>query len=98
MKGIGSQEVIAAFIVRRAINNAGNLSPPYGSCTHGARLNGDIKGAIGEILAAKGVGSCCDGLHLGMGCDIAEGLSKIVGTGYHAVFANHNRSNGISPA
>jgi len=56
MEGIGSQEVIAAFIVRRAINNAGNLSPPYGSCTHGARLNGDIKGAIGEILAAKGVG------------------------------------------
>jgi len=56
VKSVGSKEVIAAFFVRRAINNAGNLSPPYGSCTHGARLNGNVKGAIGEILAAKGVG------------------------------------------
>jgi hypothetical protein len=56
MEGVGSQEMIATLIIGCAINNARYLSPPYGSCTHGARLNGDVKGAIGEVLAAKGVG------------------------------------------
>jgi hypothetical protein len=56
MEGIGGQEMIATLIIGCAINNARYLGPPYSSCTHGARFNGDVKGAIGEVLAAKGVG------------------------------------------
>ena len=86
--------MIAAFIVGRTIDYAGNLSPAYGSGTHGAGLNGYIEGAIGEVLAAKGVGCRGYGLHLGMGCNIAECLGKIVGARYNTVFTNHNCSNG----
>ena len=94
MEGTRCQQMKTALIIRSTINHAGYLGPPYRTGTHGAGLNGDVKGAIGEVLAAKGIGCGGDGLHLGMGGDIAERLSKIVGTGYHAVFANHNCTNG----
>ena len=69
-----------ALIVGSTINYAGNLGPPYRSGTHGAGFNGDIECAVGKVFAAKSIGSGSDGLHLGMGGDIAERLGEIVGT------------------
>ena len=76
-----------ALIVGSTIDYARNLGPPYSTSTHGAGLNGDIKCAVGEVFAAKGIGSSGDGLHLGMGRNIAECLGEIVGAGYDAIFA-----------
>ena len=74
MEGVRGEEVIATLIVLTAIDDAGDLRPADGAGTHGAGLDGDVEGAIGEVLASKGVGSGGDGLHLCMGSDIAEGF------------------------
>ena len=76
-----------ALIVGSTINYAGYLGPPYRTGTHGAGLNGDIECAVGKVFAAKGIGSSGDGLHLGMGRNIAERLGEIMGARYHAVLA-----------
>ena len=83
-----------ALIIRSTINYAGYLSPAYSTSTHGARLNGDIKCAVGEVFAAKGIGSSGDGLHLGMGRNIAERLGEIVSTRNDTVLAYYYRPDG----
>ena len=94
MESTRGEEVIAALIVLTAVDDARDLRPADGAGTHGAGLDGDVEGAIGEVLATKGVGSGGDGLHLGMGCDIAEGLREVVGTRDDAVLTYHHGTNG----
>ena len=83
-----------ALIVGSTIDYAGNLGPPYRAGTHGAGLNGDIECAVGKVLATKGIGSSGDGLHLGMGGNIAERLGEIVGARNDAVLAYYYCPNG----
>ena len=94
MEGVRGEEVIATLIILTAIDDAGDLRPADGAGTHGAGLDGNVKGAIGEVLASKGVGSGGDGLHLCMGSDIAEGLREVVGTRDDAIFAYHHGADG----
>ena len=94
MEGVRGEEVIATLIILTAIDDAGDLRPADGAGTHGAGLDGNVKGAIGEVLASKGVGSGGDGLHLGMGSNIAEGLREVVGTRDDAVLTYHHSTNG----
>ena len=94
MESTRGEEVIATLIILTAIDDAGDLRPADGAGTHGAGLVGDVEGAIGEVLAAKGVGSGGDGLHLGMGSDIAEGFREVVGTRDDAVLAYHHGTDG----
>ena len=94
MEGVRCEEVIAALIIRSTIDDTGYLGPPYRTSTHGTGLHSDIEGAVSEILATEGVGSSGDGLHLGMGGDIAEGLGQVMGTTDDAVLTNHDCSNG----
>ena len=74
MESVRGEEVIASLIIQTAVDDARDLCPADGAGTHGAGLDGDVEGAIGEVLAAKGVGCGGDSLHLGMGSDIAEGF------------------------
>ena len=94
MEGVRGEEVIATLIILTAIDDAGDLRPADGAGTHGAGLDGNVKGAIGEVLASKGVGSGGDGLHLCMGSDIAECLGKVVRTGNDTVIAHDDGSDG----
>lgn len=94
MESVRGEEVIATLIVLTAVDDAGDLCPADGAGTHGAGLDGDVEGAVGEVLAAKGVGSGGDGLHLGMGSDIAEGLREVVGPRDDAVLAYHHGTDG----
>ena len=94
MESVRGEEVIATLIVLTAVDDARDLCPADGAGTHGAGLDGDVEGAIGEVLAAKGVGSGGDGLHLGMGCYIAECLGEVVGTRDDAIFAYHHGADG----
>ena len=93
MESTRGDKVIASLIILTAIDDAGDLRPSDGAGTHGAGLDGDVEGAVGEVLATKGVGSGGDGLHLGMGSDIAEGLREVVGTRDDAVLAYHHGTN-----
>ena len=94
MESVRGEEVIASLIILTAVDDARDLRPADGAGTHGAGLDGDVEGAVGEVLATKGVGSGGDGLHLGMGSDIAEGLRKVVGTRDDAVLTYHHDTNG----
>ena len=94
MESTRGEEVIATLIILTAVDDARDLRPADGAGTHGAGLDGNVKGAIGEVLASKGVGSGGDGLHLGMGSDIAEGLREVVGTRDDAVLTYHHGTNG----
>lgn len=94
MESTRGEEVIATLIVLTAVDDARDLCPADGAGTHGAGLDGDVEGAIGEVLAAKGVGCGGDSLHLGMGSDIAEGLREVVGTRDDAVLAYHHGTDG----
>ena len=94
MESVRGEEVIATLIVLTAVDDARDLCPADGAGTHGAGLDGDVEGAIGEVLATKGVGSGGDGLHLGMGSDIAEGLREVVGPRDDAVLAYHHGTDG----
>ena len=44
--------MIASFFISTAIDYARNLCPAYCTSTHRAGFDGDIEGAVGEILAA----------------------------------------------
>ncbi len=94
MESTRGEEVIATLIVLTAVDDARDLCPADGAGTHGAGLDGDVESAIGEVLATKGVGSGGDGLHLGMGSDIAEGLREVVGPRDDAVLAYHHGTDG----
>ena len=94
MEGTRCQQMKTALVIRSTINYAGYLGPPYRTGTHGAGLNGDIECAVGKVFAAKGIGCGGDGLHLGMGGDIAERLGEIVSTRNDTVLAYYYRPNG----
>ena len=94
MEGVRGEEVIATLIILTAVDDARDLRPADGAGTHGAGLDGDVEGAIGEVLAAKGVGSGGDSLHLGMGSNIVERLRQIMGTGHNTIFAYHDAADG----
>ena len=94
MESTRGEEVIATLIVLTAVDDARDLCPADGAGTHGAGLDGDVESAIGEVLASKGVGSGGDGLHLGMGSNIAEGLREVVGPRDDAVLAYHHGTDG----
>ena len=51
VEGTGGIELVAALLVGRTIDDTGNLCPADGSGTHRAGLDGDVEGAVGEILA-----------------------------------------------
>ena len=94
MHGMRREVVVAPFVVGTAIYDARQLGPSDGTCTHHAGFYGDVEGAVGKILAAQGVGSGGDGLHLGMCRHVAERLSEVVGTGDDTVFAYDNGTDG----
>ena len=94
MKSMRGEVGVAALGVATTVDNAGYLTPSEGSGTHGAGFDGDVEGAVGEVFATEFVGSHGDGLHLGMGGDVVEGLSEVVGSGNDAVLANDDGTNG----
>ena len=91
LRGIG---MIAPLFVETAIDNAGNLCPADGTGTHHTGLDGDVERAFCEILAAQQVGCRGDGLHLCVGCDVAECFRQVVTAGNDAVFAHHDGTDG----
>jgi len=82
--------VIASFLVGTAIDDTGYLGPSYRSGTHRAGFNGDVEGAVGEVLATQRVGCSSNGLHLGMSRDIAKGFCKVVRAGDDTILAHHD--------
>jgi hypothetical protein len=94
MEGTRCQQMKTALVIRSTINYAGYLGPPYRSGTHGAGFNSDIECAVGKVFTAKGIGSGGDGLHLGMGSNIAKCLGEIVGTRNYTVLAYYYCPNG----
>ena len=94
VQGAGGILAVAALGVVAAVNDAGHLGPAQGSGAHGARFDGDVEGAVGKVLAAEGVGSGGDGLHLGVGGDVVERLRQVVGTGHDALMADDDAADG----
>ena len=94
MKGAGSYVVIATLVVGRAIDDASQLGPAKGAGTHRTRFDGDVERAVGQVFTAQLVGGSGDGLHLGVGGDVAERLRQVVGAGNNAVLAYDDRANG----
>lgn len=86
--------MITPFLIEAAIDDARYLCPADGSGTHHTWLYGDIEGAVGEIFPSKEIGCRGYRLHLGMGGNIAEGLSKVMGAGDDPVLTNHYRPDG----
>lgn len=74
---------VAALGVGRADYDATHLRPCYGSRAHQARLDGDIKGAAGEIFAAEGLRRSRNGLHLGVGGDIGKRFGEVMSAPYN---------------
>ena len=97
MHGLWRIGVIAPFLVETAVDDAWDLRPADGTGTHHTRFDGDVEGALGEILPAQQVGSRGDGLHLGVGRDVAERLREVVATGDDTVLAHHDGTNGYLP-
>ena len=91
---MGSVVVIAAFLVATAIDDAWYLAPSQGSGTHDTWLYGNVEGAVGQVFSSQFIGCSSDGLHLGMGRDVVQCLSQIVGTRNNMVLANHYGTNG----
>lgn len=48
----GSIFVIPSFLISGTIDDARNLRPSDGSCTHHAGLNGDVERAVRQIFAS----------------------------------------------
>ena len=71
--------VITTLLVGRTIDDTGDLRPANGTGTHRTGFDGDVERTLRQVFPAKGIGSSGDGLHLGMGGDIAEGLRQIMG-------------------
>ena len=94
MEGVRGEEVIATLIILTAVDDARDLRPADGAGTHRARLHGDVEGAVGEVLAAEGIGSGGDSLHLGMGRDVTECFRQVVAAGHDALPAHHDAANG----
>ena len=87
---VGEESAIAPLRIGSAIDNAPDLGPTQGGGTHRTRLKRDIESAIRQILAIQMLGGSRDGLHLGMGRNIAETLGKIMGARYDAVVADYD--------
>ena len=94
MHGLWRIRVVAPFLVETAIDDARNLRPTDGTGTHHAGLDGDIKRTLCEIFSAQQVGGRGDGLHLSMGCHVAERLCEVVTAGDNTLFAHHDSSDG----
>lgn len=69
---------VAALGVGRADYDAAHLRPCYGSRAHETRLDGDIKGASGEVFAAECLRRGRNGLHLGVGGDVGKCLGEVM--------------------
>ena len=54
VEGGGAVGVIAALVVVGAIDHAAHLAPRQGSGAPQARLDGDIEGSVGQLLAPQG--------------------------------------------
>lgn len=94
VQGMRGILMITALLVAAAIDHAGQLCPAQGSGTHRARLYGDVKRAVGQVLPAQLVGRRRDGLHLSMGRHVVQRLCQVVGTGDDAVLAYDDGTNG----
>ena len=94
VKGLWRGERVASLGVGCSIDEAAHLCPSDGTCAHGAWLKSDVDSAVGEVLAAEGIGSRGDGLHLCVGGDIVESLSHIVGSCDDLVVAHYDGANG----
>lgn len=94
MEGVGSVALEAAFLVVGSIDEAAYLCPSDGSGAHGAGLDSDVEGALRQVFATELVGCHGDGLHLGMGGDVVEGLGEVVGACDDAVATHDDGSDG----
>ncbi len=72
------------------IDQSTQLCPPHCCSTHGARLEGYVKGALVEIFSSKCIGSCGDGEHFGMGGYIVEQFGLVVCPGYDLIATHHD--------
>ena len=86
--------MVATLIVGGTIHNTGYLRPTDGTGTHGAGLNGNIQCTLGKILATQRVGSGSNGLHLGMGGNIAQRFGEVVRTRHYPILTHHHGTNG----
>ena len=50
VQGAGGILSVAALGVVAAVDDAGHLCPAQGSGAHGARLDGDVEGAVGQVF------------------------------------------------
>ena len=94
MEGVGGEALEPPLLVVGTIDEAAYLCPSDGSGAHSARLHGDVERALGQVFASELVGSHRDGLHLGMGGDVDEGLGQVVGSGNDAIAACDDGSDG----
>ena len=83
---------VSPFLVGSTIYDMWNLCPSDSTGTHGAWFHGYVKGAVGEVFAAKGVCCCRDCLHLGMGSNVSKSFCQVMGTRYYPPSTHYNRS------
>ena len=93
MQSLRGIDGITAFGVGSSVDNAPNLCPRQSPGAHHARFDGDVERAVTQILSTEGIGSCGDGLHLGMSRDIVERFGEVVSARYDAILAHYHHSH-----
>lgn len=92
VKSLWCVDVKSALVVACTVNHSLYLCPADGSGAHGARLNGYVERAVGEILAAHEVLGSRYGLHFGVCSYVAQRFGKVVGTRNYAVVTHDDGS------
>lgn len=94
MQGSCCKATVSPFLVGSPEYEPSHLGPAYGAGAHHAGFEGNVEGTFGQVFTTQNIGCCRDGLHLGMGRNVAKCLGKVVCAGYDAPFVYDDGSYG----
>ena len=75
-------------------NQARQLGPTHGSCTHGAGFNGNVEGTFWQVFVPQIFAGCRDGQHFCMSSRVVQLLGEVVTSPDDALVRDHNGSDG----